>query len=113
MRYSRAAPVSLLMMAPMKWSVASSLSAKFQLVYRKCVTDGWGYVHCGGDQPWHECIGYCAVDHVHHARPELAPGDGLGLGWFCIVAAGRACCDNWYQGFVKFVNNIFNHGRCW
>ncbi len=82
-------------------------------MYRKCITDGRRCARCGHDQPLHEYIGYCAVDHVRHVLPELALGGGPGLGWLHIVAAGRAFFNNGHRGGIEFVNNVLDHGWCW
>jgi hypothetical protein len=55
-------------------------------------------------------LDYCAVNHVHRALPELAPGGRLGVGWAHIVATGRASHDNGCRGGVTFINDILDYG---
>ncbi len=93
--------------------VVSGKLAYHHLMYRECISNGRGCACCGRNQPWHECVRYYTVDQLHCELPELAPGDGLGFGWLHIVAAGRALCNDGYQGGIKCVNNIFDHSRGW
>jgi hypothetical protein len=65
-----------------------------QLVYCECITDCQGCACCGHDRLWHECVGYCAVNHVRRALPELAPGGRPGVGWSHILAVGRVSHNN-------------------